>query len=1041
MRIAQGIVCPASLGLLALLVGMAGCAGDSWTLKRVDRWPWKADRDTVTSVFLQPTAGLVGYERGKEGLLLYRISDRRLVFDFNGGRPSTVILNGDGDGVIYYRSGFDPQYFRFPDETPFRFFGNLHWALPRPRHGGYVLGTRHGIFFASKGDESEEGVAFQFEKIGSDFSPGNSQICPFALHPDEKWIVSWQHAEKTSSAIVSDLTTGETVATLDTVSGDGSLVHGAFSPDGTRFAVARPDGRLRIWSVKTWEVLADIHLFDPQGEEDQTAPVVAFAPWGDLLAVALESRREVVLLDLVDEERLGVLETRVGKLKALGFTEGGRFLRVVGLKGMETWGDVAGSWLQHEKERIIRTAHALDRERYHKIEKLSRPCGEFETNAMYEKRLQRVAYERNRIERDYRKRKKLAKKEILGRIAAFQTATRHPADLTTEIGRYHPNSQRFPVEILETGQVQNVDVSLSAARDFKARATEGQLKATGRRFLSSAKERWVYVDLVLTDAVSGKEYPVGGDIRGDLLKQPPSKLVFSQDVYFNDKTGNSDGVLDAGETGKLFVRLRNEGKGSAPDVVVHADISGDPLIHIQHPPGHFDVGALGPGDETRLYLEMSGEELLPDGLILVKLRAEDALNFSASPSVFRLSTRKLPHPEMVLAEYWINDSVGEYAMGNGNKNVEPNEGIELNLLVRNDGPGRAVDVVATLYTEVGEVILSKSREEVGDLASGKKRTLSMHFKVPAGYGGPNKLPFRLVLTDARDRFTRIHTVTLPMGEYIPRVGVLTHRSGRDGFEAITPVDVPPETARPIARPGSTALVVGISRYQPKPMPEVIGARRDAQAMEGYLKSMGFDSITTLLDQDATGTRIRNAIARALSGLGPEGDFLLFFSGHGTTDALKEAYLVPYDAVTDDLPGTSLGIRDLVQQIGRTRARNRVVIVDACFAAGLGEDRPMVNHRSVETGEVALLTATGPGQLSNPLKGKGHGLFTYYLLDGLHGLADDLGDRDGTVTLGEIYDYVSQIVPKEAKRIRPQPLQEPLYIGPTQGRAFEMMRLR
>ena len=102
---------------------------------------------------------------------------------------------------------------------------------------------------------------------------------------------------------------------------------------------------------------------------------------------------------------------------------------------------------------------------------------------------------------------------------------------------------------------------------------------------------------------------------------------------------------------------------------------------------------------------------------------------------------------------------------------------------------------------------------------------------------------------------------------------------------------------------------------------------------------------------------------------------------------------------------------------------------------------MVNHRPVETGEVALLTATGPGQLSNPLKDQGHGLFTYYLLDGLHGLADDLGDRDGVVTLGEVYDYVSQVVPKEARKIRPQPLQEPQYIGPTGGKAFEMMRLR
>ena len=930
------------LVLLALLLGESGCGGGPWSLEREDRWSWKTPRYQKRDPFivLKPTARLVGYEGMDTKMRLHRISDRQFLHEVGFWTEKS---DPSVDGRGYYRgekAGFVPTYCRFDRlKDPISFnegSSSDTWLLQRPDGRGCLFGSKDNVYIKTKMENADGTTTFTREKVG----PGAlypfhfQQVTPFAVHPDEERLISWQHAGETSSAIVSDLATGETVATLDTVSGDGSLVGWAFSPDGRWFAMARPDGRVQVWSGETWEVAAEFVLFEPRDNKDQGISSVAFAPWGDLLAVALESTREVVLLDLIDGARLGVLEPRVGKLKALGFTEGGRHLLVAGLEGMETWGDVAGSWLRHEKARIIRTVHALDRECDQKIGELSRPRGEFETSAMYEKRLQRVAYDRGRIERDFRKRKTLAKQEILDRVDTLQDATRHPADLTTEIGRYDPDSQRFPVEILEMGQVQQVDVALSAAQDFKTRAAQGQIKATGRRFLSSTKERWEYRDLVLTDAVSGKEYPVGVDIRDDLLKQPPSRLVFSQAVHFDDEKGNRDGVLDAGETGKLFVKLRNEGKGAAPDVVVHADLTGDPLIHVQYPPGQFDVGALGPGDETTVTLEISGEELLPDGVILVKLRAEDALDFSASPSVFQLATRKLPNPELVLAEYWINDSVGDYAMGNGNKNVEPNEGIELNLLVRNDGPGRAEDVVATLYTEAGEVILSKAREEMGDIAPGAERTLTMHFKVPAGYRGADKLPFRLVLIDARERFTRSHAVTLPMGEYIPRVEVMTHRSGRSGFEALSPVDAPPVDTLPIARPGSTAVVVGLSRYQPEPMPEVLGARRDAQAIEAYLAAMGFDSVTTLLDRDATGTRIRNAVARALSSLGPEGDFLLFFSGHGTVDAQKEAYLVPYDAVTSDLTRTSLGVKDLVEQIGRTRARSRVIIVDACFAAAL-----------------------------------------------------------------------------------------------------------
>ncbi len=40
---------------------------------------------------------------------------------------------------------------------------------------------------------------------------------------------------------------------------------------------------------------------------------------------------------------------------------------------------------------------------------------------------------------------------------------------------------------------------------------------------------------------------------------------------------------------------------------------------------------------------------------------------------------------------------------------------------------------------------------------------------------------------------------------------------------------------------------------------------------------------------------------------------------------------------------------------------------------------------------------------------GHGVFTYYLLEGLRGKADL--DRDGIITVDEAYNYVSKKVPE------------------------------
>jgi uncharacterized caspase-like protein len=60
---------------------------------------------------------------------------------------------------------------------------------------------------------------------------------------------------------------------------------------------------------------------------------------------------------------------------------------------------------------------------------------------------------------------------------------------------------------------------------------------------------------------------------------------------------------------------------------------------------------------------------------------------------------------------------------------------------------------------------------------------------------------------------------------------------------------------------------------------------------------------------------------------------------------------------------------------------------------------------------AVITASDVSQLSyeSDQFGGGHGVFTYYLLKGLHGEAD--ANKDGTVTAGELFAYVHDNVAK------------------------------
>ena len=57
----------------------------------------------------------------------------------------------------------------------------------------------------------------------------------------------------------------------------------------------------------------------------------------------------------------------------------------------------------------------------------------------------------------------------------------------------------------------------------------------------------------------------------------------------------------------------------------------------------------------------------------------------------------------------------------------------------------------------------------------------------------------------------------------------------------------------------------------------------------------------------------------------------------------------------------------------------------------------------------ILTASDANEVSLEKEQLKHGVFTYYLLEGLRGKADLNGD--GVITVDEVYHYVSEKVPR------------------------------
>lgn len=222
-------------------------------------------------------------------------------------------------------------------------------------------------------------------------------------------------------------------------------------------------------------------------------------------------------------------------------------------------------------------------------------------------------------------------------------------------------------------------------------------------------------------------------------------------------------------------------------------------------------------------------------------------------------------------------------------------------------------------------------------------------------------------------------------------------------------DVSPSYGRRIA------VVIGISRYAR--MTSLEGARRDAEATAELLRTLGFDRVYELYDEQATRVGILELVGQRLREETTAEDLVfVFYAGHGATETLpsgeKQGYLVPTEGSSEDPYVTGISMATVRDLSNRLSARHVYYAIDACYSGGL-----LARSRSEARGgagdgrrAVQVLTAGLEGQQA--IERDGRGLFTQSLLEALRGDADE--NADGRVTASELGWYVSRQVGEESR---------------------------
>ena len=255
---------------------------------------------------------------------------------------------------------------------------------------------------------------------------------------------------------------------------------------------------------------------------------------------------------------------------------------------------------------------------------------------------------------------------------------------------------------------------------------------------------------------------------------------------------------------------------------------------------------------------------------------------------------------------------------------------------------------------------------------------------------------------------------------------------RPTFARLNPANVKPQPAR-----DAVAIIIGIQNY--KLIPKAEYASQDAQVFYDYAsRALGIkqENIKLLLDDEADVSGILTAFQNWLPLKVSKGktDVYVFYSGHGlpSPDG-KSLFFLPVGANKDFVAKTAISQKEIVDALKSAQPKSVTMFIDSCYSGQirtgetlLASARPVVLtvQETAYPPDFTVITASASDQIASSSPDLKHGIFSYYLMKGLEGEADE--NKDGTITIGKLQSYLAERVPRFAMTMSRK--QEPQLTG-------------
>lgn len=222
-----------------------------------------------------------------------------------------------------------------------------------------------------------------------------------------------------------------------------------------------------------------------------------------------------------------------------------------------------------------------------------------------------------------------------------------------------------------------------------------------------------------------------------------------------------------------------------------------------------------------------------------------------------------------------------------------------------------------------------------------------------------------------------------------------------------------------------AAVFGVQEYSR--MAPLKHSLNDARSIRDFLLGSGVEKSRLFYQEDPDVKALRKGLGWLRRTAGERDTVLVYFAGHGAAEGDADIpdsdrlakYLLPADADLIDLYATALPMAEVRSLLDQIKAGTIVVILDSCFSGAAGGRTvadggtratlaPRFLARGTSAGKV-IISASGANEIAQEQDTLQHGVFTYYLLEGLSGQGDTNGD--GSTELFELFTWVQAQVKK------------------------------